>query len=98
MSWIRCEDEMPKSGRRVLFTWVNALGNRRISIGYHAERMSEEAHWHEVNYEGCDYDEDADTYYIPTGWYEIGWEAEVCGDVRDRVTHWMPQPEPPEET
>lgn len=43
------------------------------------------------------YDEEADDFIVPEGW----WEDVQCGDefsqVDAKVTHWMPLPEPPKE-
>lgn len=45
----------------------------------------------------AEYDEKADAYIIPEGWWESITYSEAFSAVCDIVTHWMPLPEPPEE-
>ena len=44
----------------------------------------------------ADYDEEADAYIIPEGWWERVLYGEEFSAVDDFVTHWMPLPEEPE--
>lgn len=46
---------------------------------------------------GAEYDEEADAYIIPEGWWESVRYGEEFSAVDDFVTHWMPLPEPPKE-
>src|SRR5699024_7685948 len=48
-------------------------------------------------YDGCnfEYDEEADAYIMPEGWWESVEYTECFGAVDDIVTHWMPLPNPP---
>lgn len=41
------------------------------------------------------YDEEADAYIIPEGWWESVEYEDEFNAVDDFVTHWMPLPEPP---
>ena len=45
-----------------------------------------------------DYNEDKDSWEIPTGWYERihNWDDYGSVAIYSTVTHWMPLPEPPE--
>ena len=51
--------------------------------------------WDESNIE-LEYDEAADAYIIPEGWWECVRYGDEFSVVDDFVTHWMPTPEPPE--
>ena len=42
---------------------------------------------------GADYDDEADAYIIPEGWWERVLYGEEFSAVDDFVTHWMPLPE-----
>lgn len=44
---------------------------------------------------GADYDEEADAYIIPEGWWESVTYGEEFAAVDDFVTHWMPMPQAP---
>lgn len=47
----------------------------------------------QTDYIDMDYDEGADAYIIPEGWWEcVDYGEEFCA-VSDFVTHWMPLPE-----
>lgn len=43
------------------------------------------------------YDEEADAYIIPEGWWESVEYGDEFNAVDDFITHWMPLPEPPKE-
>lgn len=43
----------------------------------------------------AEYDEEADAYIVPEGWWERVLYGEEFSAVDDFVTHWMPMPEPP---
>lgn len=48
-------------------------------------------------WEECDfvYDESADAFIIPEGWWEAVDYTEQFGEINDTVTHWMPLPDAP---
>ncbi len=64
--WIFAETK-PESGRKVIAQFTNSHSKRRTVMAcWVAERTEEQnadTDWH-------DYDEDADVYWIPEGWYE----------------------------
>ena len=97
MSWNKVSVSKPVN-RTVLIYWINELGNGRTSIGEYVPKYTVEAHDDSFNdFEWADYSEDKDEYYIPEGWYELGW----CGDsgyepIDGEVTHWRLLPRPPE--
>lgn len=91
-SWTPVGTRLPEPGVTVLACYVNRAGQmRRVRAQWIAAKTIES---------GCDseigeYDEEADTFYDPEGWYERidNWgdytAVAVCeGD----VTHWMPLP------
>ena len=99
MNWIPLEKELPESGTRVIFSWINCQGFRRTSIGYYAgTRILDASDWWngDVDYELLDYSEEEDKEYVPEGWYEEGAEGEYCYP-QSGVTHWMPLPPKPED-
>lgn len=55
--------------------------------------------WNEIENYGC-YDEDADDFYIPEGWWEnrqFNLDDVYNNQVDCAVTHWMPLPDTPYE-
>ena len=95
-AWTPVADGLPKSGVKVLACYRNRLGNlRRIRAQWVAAKTEEVCgdadDWGE-------YDEEADCYWTPQGWYECidNWgdysSVAVC---EGEVTHWMPLPDPP---
>lgn len=93
--WIKCSDQMPKPGTPVL-AFVRAEARpkwtRRIRAMYAAPKTLEAA-----DGDDGEYDEERDAYFCKEGWYETNEYEEVHWVVHDRVTHWMPMPEPPTE-
>ena len=71
-----------------------------ISIAFHTDgKMNTEEsgyNW-DINNVGMEYDEEADAYIVPEGWWEAVRYGEEFSAVDDFVTHWMPLPEPPKE-
>lgn len=72
--WISVEDDKPDNGARVLFTWINVLGNRRTTIGCFTRPFGicaeNEDGIDELDYEGWfDWTEHG-TPYRKEGWYE----------------------------
>ncbi|MGE3550716.1 MAG: DUF551 domain-containing protein [Geobacter sp.] len=87
---------LPESGKRVIFSWLNDCLKRRTSIGFYAAAKTIDASDYEEPSE-YEYDEEKDQYTLQEGWYEEGAEAEYFYPVLG-VTHWMPLPAPPEGT
>lgn len=96
-NWIDVEDRMPKHGQKVLATYVNAMGNRRIIVGQFFVRWKEFFDgWEESDFEETK--DEGENYYFPEGWYEQqdnwGEYSSIYVDEGD-VTHWMPLPAAP---
>lgn len=93
-AWIDASVELPKSGVIVLACYRNSLGKlRRIRAQWVAAK-TQEAH---PETDGGEYDEDADAYWTPEGWYECidNWDEYSSVVCEGKVTHWMPLPPPP---
>lgn len=102
--WISVEERLPENEERVFITerhegfygkpWSVAM------TAFHTDgkTLAEDSdyNWSEGSVE-MQYDEEADDFIVPEGW----WEDVQCGDefsmVNGRVTHWMPLPELPKE-
>jgi hypothetical protein len=93
-NWVNVGDNLPESGKRVIFHWTNELGNSRTSIGFYAAPKEISADDYEEPQE-YEYDEEKDCYWLSSGWYEEGAEGEYFYP-QHKVTHWMPLPESPE--
>lgn len=99
-NWISVKDRMPECEKPVLVAVKNYRGNIFITKGMHEDGKMIPANsiwsWDEWD-EFCVYDEEIDEYYIPEGWFECNEFIEQCGVIDQKVTHWMPLPEPPKE-
>ena len=87
--WISVEERLPKSGKFVLAN-VDELSTP-IRAFYAAPNSVEGSCEDEISI----FDEEADCYWLPVGWYETNEYEEVSWFVHGKVTHWMPLPEPP---
>jgi hypothetical protein len=94
MEWINCSDSMPPVNFSVLAFVSDYYG------GGHSRTIR--AHWIpkltvevDEDYEGGDYCEERDMYYIEEGWYEQNCYEDINWRVSDKVTHWMRLPPPP---
>lgn len=95
-AWVPVTERMPASGVTVLACHTNRAGNvRRIRAEWAAAKTIESDAESEIS----EYDEAADCFYDPEGWYE---KIDNWGDFRSvvvvegEVTHWMPLPAPPQ--
>ena len=92
---IPVRQQMPESGRTVLACYTNGAGKvRRIRAAWVAAKSSEASLESEI----AEYDEDADCYYDPEGWYEQidNWDDYSAVAVyQGEITHWMPLPDAP---
>lgn len=96
MEWISVKDRLPENNRCVLAIVLDAGNNK----GWH---------WQIVNYGRFEYyDADADVDADENGEVrKVGWHYEresegefdyLIFDLKDKVTYWMPLPEPPKDT
>lgn len=96
IDWISVKDAMPDSGKKVLATYKNSLGNDRIIVGNFVERFTEETG---VDDDWFEYSEETDEYYLPAGWYEQQDNWDEYGSIfvnEGEITHWSPLPKLPE--
>lgn len=105
--WISVNDRLPENEKDVLIRAERKLygiGKRGskiasvISMAFHTDgKMNTEqsAYTWETEYLDAEYDEEADAYIIPEGWWESVTYSEAFSAVCDVVTHWMPLPQPP---
>ena len=94
--WIPVEERLPDAGVHVLLACKCGAG-AYVCDGFHTEKYSTPTQFYEDI--DADYNEDADEYYFPEGWWEVikNWDDYSCVAIEDKVTNWMPLPEPPEE-
>lgn len=94
--WVSVAERFPASGVTVMAAYQNSLGNwRRIRAQWVAEKSVESSPESEIG----EYDEETDTYYDPSGWYEAidNWDDFTAVAVyQGEVTHWMPLPASPQ--
>ena len=96
--WIPVSEQLPESERTVLAFYLNSHGKgRRVRAEYIAAKTkSADDGWDSD--EPADYDEQADEYFWPAGWYEVmdNWDDLTHMVIHEGgVTHWMPLPAAP---
>lgn len=96
--WIHVSERLPESERTVLAFYLNSHGKgRRVRAEYIAAKTkSADDGWDSD--EPADYDEHADEYFWPAGWYEVmdNWDDLTHMVIHEgEVTHWMPLPAAP---
>lgn len=95
--WISVKERLPETRQRVLvlidrenhkhwITCANYIAPRSVL----AEDFIDEDSW-----EFHDYDEETDTYWAPSGFYESNYYTDANYYIDDAVTHWMPLPASP---
>lgn len=69
-TWIDATKESPPIGLKVIATYKNRLGKRRLVMAMWAKKFTipEDSEYDELD---SDYSEEDDTYYVPEGWYEL---------------------------
>ena len=95
VAWTPVATAMPKSGVVVLACYKNSADKvRRIRAQWIAAKTLEANGEFE---DWSEYDEEADTYWTPEGWYECidNWDEYSSVFVHEQITHWMPLPADP---
>ena len=105
--WISVKDRLPEPETEVMilaehktYSFKGAVKMRHIvTTGMYEDgsKNTEDSEWHWET-DGFEYDEEVDAYIIPEGWWEYkhyNGDDEYNHPVDDKVTHWMPLPQPP---
>ena len=98
--WISVEERLPKPETQVLILAKRGKYTVITNGMYEDGTLNTEDsdwHWYDIDFE---YDEENDAYIIPAGWWEYkhyNGDDEYNHAIDDKVTHWMPLPEPPKE-
>ncbi|MFZ2736657.1 MAG: DUF551 domain-containing protein [Burkholderiaceae bacterium] len=95
--WTPVSESMPTSGKIVLAFYRNINGKARIIRAHWIAAKTQEA---DSEQELFEYDEEADAYFTPEGWYENinNWDDYSSVTVHEgQITHWMPLPDAPKE-
>ena len=95
--WISVEDKLPLAKEHVLATYRNNYGKARVAVAQYIPPKTVEAHDF-LAYDaegGSEFDDETDTEWVIEGWWEGSWEADTNWKISDKITHWMPLPEPP---
>lgn len=96
--WIACSERMPASGQKVLACYRNRADMHRTIMARWVAAKSREGYEEHSDLDLV-YDEAADCYYWPEGWYETmdNWpEFSNLVVSEGEVTHWQPRPPPPD--
>lgn len=101
--WISVEERLPEPEQRVLLLTEEKVTRyakwRGVTCGFYEDGnvWSEDS---KASWDHCmlvDYDEERDDFRVPEGWIEEGIAERDdynCAVISNRITHWMPLPEP----
>ena len=92
--WISVEDRLPEPSKKVLLSYKNGLGNRRVVVGLFAPKFTLEAGTDDHEY--SEYSEENDEYYCQEGWYEQqdNWDEYRLIFIHEgEVDLWQPIPQ-----
>ena len=97
--WISVEDKLPIVERDVLVAVEPEIGGGYfIAMGFYeyGKTYAEDScyNW-DSDYIDMKYDDDADDWIVPQGWYESVSFSEEFAEIKDKVVYWRPLPEPP---
>lgn len=107
--WIPVTERLPENEAAVLILAERRMYGipeldrqtvRIVATAFHTDgKMNTEDSSYTWDLDGtnAEYDEKADAYIVPEGWWERVLYSEEFSAVDDFVTHWMPLPEPPKE-
>ncbi|MBC5747071.1 DUF551 domain-containing protein [Dysosmobacter sp. NSJ-60] len=98
--WVSVEEGLPDAEKEVRLFCITPNGYSYQCQGFYVppgmRRDDSDYSW---DWECCDqYDETSDDYFVNPGWYESShnWDEYSAFGIADKVTHWMPLPEPPD--
>ena len=105
--WIPVTERLPETETEVMilaehktYSFKGDVKTRHIiTTGMYEDGNinTEDSEWHWET-DGFEYDEELDAHIIPEGWWEYkhyNGDDEYNHPIDDKVTHWMPLPEPP---
>lgn len=96
MEWISVEDKLPPNNRSVLIRQETGYNDNKCTVvGQYVRQYELESSFDDGDW--AEYSEEKDEYFCPEGWYEqqINWDDYAFIHINEKVTHWMPLPEPP---
>lgn len=105
--WIPVTERMPENEVDVLVLCEHRIYRvtepgykigKHVAMAFHTDgktNTEDSSYTWELWDTGADFDDEADAYIIPEGWWERVQYGEEFSAVDDFVTHWMPLPDHP---